>query len=159
MPVVLDLRGTLGVNVDYAVNVAKRWLTGDLLDLKGRGYTHRSFTNKYGKVLSGPLRVLIDEKTGTLGKVVAAMLEAHGRATIIGDANSDPAIFPETVNLKGGHQQVIAASHAFVRYDGRQRFRIPAKDARTHPSARGKRDRILNFAVADVKKRVRESQR
>ncbi len=86
--VVLDLRGNPGGALDAAVAISDLFLAeGRIVSLKGRADSvDRAFDARPGSEWEGlPLAVLIDGGTASAAEIIAAALQSHGRATIVGE--------------------------------------------------------------------------
>lgn len=85
--IVLDLRGNPGGLLREAVLVADIFLTeGDIVTVRGRTPSHeRIWMADPGELLAGlPMAVLIDRRSASASELVAAALQDHGRAIVMG---------------------------------------------------------------------------
>lgn len=84
---ILDLRGNPGGYLEAGVDVVRLFLnSGLVVTLEGRdGNVVASYSATHmGKVYDLPLVVLIDESSASASEIVAAALQEHGRAMIVG---------------------------------------------------------------------------
>ena len=85
---ILDLRDNHGGIVDAAIGVASIFLKPDLLVLtvSGRATPRKSYRTTSGPFrFDGPLIVLVNGNTASAAEVVAASLQEHDRALIVGE--------------------------------------------------------------------------
>ena len=85
---VLDLRNNPGGFLNASVDVANRFLPSGALILtqESRGEPPREFTARGGTKFTGPPMVLlVNQGTASASEIVAGALQAHGRATLLGE--------------------------------------------------------------------------
>lgn len=84
--VILDLRGNNGGMLCAAVETASQFLKeGTIVSEIRRDGKMKEFTvNQNGDTWYGPLAILVDEGTASAAEVVAASLQEHKRAVVIG---------------------------------------------------------------------------
>jgi|GEM_PF-2000433 len=83
---VLDVRANTGGSVQTAMDMAALFLPKDTLIARSRGNRReRCFYAERGPMWKGALAVLVDDKTMSGGEIVAAALQASGRAIIVGE--------------------------------------------------------------------------
>lgn len=85
---ILDLRGNPGGALDAAVAISDLFLAqGRVVSLKGRFEgVDRAYDARPGSEWERlPLAVLIDGDTASAAEIIAAALQAHGRATVLGE--------------------------------------------------------------------------
>jgi len=82
----LDLRGNGGGLVDAGINIARLFLAdGDVLEEQYRGEEIQTYrVTQIGPLAAIPLVILVDEHTASAAEIVAGALQAHERATMIG---------------------------------------------------------------------------
>lgn len=85
-PLVLDLRGNPGGDLYEALDVAGEFLpAGSLLaNLHARNVEPRPIRSTGGHRLNVPLWLLVDDETASAAEIFAGILQAHGRARVIG---------------------------------------------------------------------------
>lgn len=86
--VVLDLRGNPGGALDAAVAISDLFLAeGRIVSIKGRyERIDRAYDARLGSEWESlPLAVLIDGDTASAAEIIAAALQSHGRATVVGE--------------------------------------------------------------------------
>ncbi len=84
--IILDVRSNPGGLLDATVDVAAEFLDGGLVtyEINGRGVRRDWPASSGGSALNMPLVVLVDEFSASGSEVLAAALQDHGRAAIIG---------------------------------------------------------------------------
>ncbi|MDP6835440.1 MAG: S41 family peptidase [Candidatus Poseidoniia archaeon] len=84
---ILDLRGNGGGLLQSSVDVADLFLDGGVIVYQAsRGEVEESFrANSSGMAQQIPLAVLVDSGSASAAEIVAAALQDHGRAALIGD--------------------------------------------------------------------------
>ena len=88
--IILDLRGNSGGLLDEVVACADRFLeTGLVMEVRGRGKgdVERYKAAKGDDTKGLPLVVLIDRTTASGGEMLAAALQDHGRAQVVGETS------------------------------------------------------------------------
>lgn len=101
---ILDLRGNPGGSVTAALRVADRLLGRALLaESRGRAAgAERVFFGKVAAPCRLPVAVLIDGHTASAAEMVAAALQDHRRAAVIGTASRGKSSVQMTYPLTGG---------------------------------------------------------
>ncbi|MDA1258783.1 MAG: S41 family peptidase [Chloroflexi bacterium] len=84
--IILDVRRNPGGILQAAVDVASEFLDGGLVtyDVNGRGDRRDWTANSGGSALDVPLVLLVDEFSASASEVLAAALQDHQRAAVIG---------------------------------------------------------------------------
>lgn len=88
--VILDLRDNPGGLLDQAVEVADLFLdSGTILSTQGRHFdSFQSYEAEQGDIIRGvPIAILINGNTASASEIVAAALQDHDRAVVIGTAS------------------------------------------------------------------------
>jgi carboxyl-terminal processing protease len=115
--VVLDLRGNRGGLLRQAVAVVDLFLVdGEIAATRGR---HPDAARTYvagGADITGTLAlaVLVDGGTASAAEIVAASLQAHGRATVIGSATMGKGLVQTVVRLPDDGELVLTWSRVLV---------------------------------------------
>ena len=100
--VVLDLRGNPGGLLREGVQTADTFLSaGEIVTLRGRNEaTQRSWQADAEELLAGvPMAVLIDRRSASAAELVAAALQDHGRATVLGQRSFGKGTVQTTASL------------------------------------------------------------
>jgi carboxyl-terminal processing protease len=103
-PVVLDLRQNGGGLIAEMVRLASGLLPAAtaLGDFKGRKRDYRLRTAREGKVVDGPLAVLVGPRTGSCAEVTAAALRHYGRAQLFGSPTAGAVLASQIFDLPDG---------------------------------------------------------
>jgi carboxyl-terminal processing protease len=123
---VLDLRNNPGGSLDDAIKVADLFIeTGRIVTVKGR-----SGTKVYDAVSEGtfggfPIAVLVNRKSASAAEIIAACLQDHGRAVVVGERTIGQGIVRSIVPLKGGFGALKLPVAAYYRSSGKNVNRYP----------------------------------
>lgn len=125
---ILDLRGNPGGTLDAAVDVCDRFLDeGVIVSLlrrpaDGTGRFSAAGENldvrraTPGAVLGGvPMAVIVDGVTASAAEVVAACLQDHGRATVVGSRTFGKGTVQTTVPLSDGRHALRLTTAEYLR--------------------------------------------
>ena len=107
--VVLDMRGNGGGLLREAVSIADVFLRdGEIVSLRGRsGASQRSWKAEPAELLAGvPMVVLVDARSASATELVAAALQEHGRATVMGQRSFGKGTVQSTFVL-GEHKGAL----------------------------------------------------
>jgi|GEM_PF-2796185 len=123
---VFDLRNNPGGLLDGAVAISDLFVdTGRILTVKGRdGETvydaspQESFTNF-------PIALLVNRKTASAAEIIAACLQDHQRAVVVGERTFGQAIVRSILNLKSGVGAVKLPIAVYYRPNGKSVNRYP----------------------------------
>jgi carboxyl-terminal processing protease len=103
--IVIDLRGNPGGEVDEALVVADLFIAdGILTRTRGRGgkILREEQASVAGTDAATPLVVLQDARSASASELLAAALQDHGRATIVGEASFGKGTVQERIGLPDG---------------------------------------------------------
>ncbi|HRE99273.1 MAG TPA: S41 family peptidase [Pirellulaceae bacterium] len=105
--VILDLRRNAGGLLESAVEMCDRFLdAGTIVTIKRRGeeLDRPPYVASSGTVLpvEVPMAVLVDGGTASAAEIVAACLQDHGRATIVGERSYGKGTVQQIVRIDGG---------------------------------------------------------
>jgi len=106
--VVLDLRGNGGGGLDEAVRLAGLFFSsGPVVQVRSAGNRRRVHRDPDpDAVYGGPLVVLVNRFSASASEIVAAALQDHGRAVILGDGSTHGKGTVQTVlDLQGSFQR------------------------------------------------------
>ena len=107
--VVLDLRGNPGGLLREAIRVADAFLAeGEIASMRGRTpATQRTWWADPAQLLAGvPLVVLVDRRSASASELVAAALQSHGRAAVLGQRSFGKGTVQTTYGLGEGQGAV-----------------------------------------------------
>ena len=103
---ILDLRGNPGGVVTSSVDIASLFLPKNTLVFRTRGRKHdvdEDYVTKHdGKFMSLPLIVLIDERSASAAEALAASLQDHDRALLVGRRSFGKALMQTVFFLPSG---------------------------------------------------------
>jgi carboxyl-terminal processing protease len=119
---ILDLRGNPGGLLDQAVSLSDLFLKkGEIVATRGRhphtlqNYSATQTDVPGGDILSGlPLLVLIDGKTASAAEIVAAALQADGRAVVVGTTSYGKGTVQTVVAMPNGGEMTLTWSRFFT---------------------------------------------
>ena len=116
--VILDLRGNPGGLVVSAVEVASLFFPKKTVVFKtqsSRKHMEEVFvTEKNGKFRELPLVVLIDERTASAAEALAASLQDHDRALLLGRRSFGKALMQAPFFLPGGDVLMLTMGHVIT---------------------------------------------
>jgi carboxyl-terminal processing protease len=119
---VIDLRGNPGGLLDPAIAVSDLFLDGGaIFTMRGRDrQDNQSYTASPGDIAKGkPLIVLIDHGSAGSSEIVAAALQDHRRATVVGRTSFGRGTVQTIFPLNGGRAGILKLTTAeFFRPDG-----------------------------------------
>jgi carboxyl-terminal processing protease len=120
--VVLDLRGNPGGLLREGVKVADAFLAqGEIASLSNRtSSSRRAWQADEAELLPGlPMVVLIDERSASASELVAAALQEHGRATVMGKRSVGKGTVQTTYPLGGDNGALKLTTSLYLSPSGR----------------------------------------
>ncbi len=127
--VVLDLRDNAGGVLDAAVAVCDLFLPGGevVVELRGRNLPiDRRVTEDRGKkFLKLPLAVLVNQNSASAAEIVAACLQDHGRAVVVGERTYGKGTVQQMLEMESGKSLLKLTSASFWRPSGANIHRTP----------------------------------
>jgi len=130
---ILDLRDNGGGLLNQAVAVADLFLDGGVIvSTKDRNGGGRSWSAKPGDTVLGsrPLVVLVNHGSASASEIVAAALQDHKRAEVVGERSYGKGSVQKVFNLSGGKAAVKLTSETWLTPAGKTIHRWPdAKEA------------------------------
>ncbi|MDA8042814.1 MAG: S41 family peptidase, partial [Pirellulales bacterium] len=125
---VIDLRGNSGGSLEAGVELCDLFLEEGLIavltnDRKTSRSNRKQFQKKWlatsGQVLRGvPIAVLVDEFTSGVAEIVAACLQDHKRATIVGSRSFGNASVQTVTTLSSGPGAIRLTTNEYQRPSG-----------------------------------------
>jgi carboxyl-terminal processing protease len=104
--IALDLRDNAGGSLDAAVDVCKMFLPAEkvVVETRGRGKSlrQRYATSADGPYLDIPLAVLVNQNSASAAEIVAAALQDHQRAVVVGQQTYGKGTVQQLVPLESG---------------------------------------------------------
>lgn len=119
---ILDLRDDPGGLLETAVEVADMFLSSGVIvttrDRRERIVDERRATAK-GTYPPLPMAVLVNGATASASEIVAAALQDHGRAVIVGERTYGKGTVQEIINLEGGRGALKLTTRSYWRPSGK----------------------------------------
>jgi carboxyl-terminal processing protease len=123
---ILDLRSAPGGLLDKAVAIADLFVNdGLILTVKGRSGDQDFEATPGSWPTNLPIAVLVDRKTMSAAEIIAACLQDHHRALVIGERTAGHGIVRSLFKLKSGIGAVKLPIAAFYRPNGQAMNRYP----------------------------------
>ena len=120
--VVLDLRDNPGGSLDAAVAVCEMLLPNGktIVETRGRDHEllHRYASTTDGKYADIPLAVLVDHNSASAAEIVAACLQDHGRAIVVGERSYGKGTVQQLLPLESGKSLLKLTWASFWRPSG-----------------------------------------
>ncbi len=125
---VIDLRGNPGGALDVAIEIADRFLTGDktIVSVRGRGgKPQESFVSSgTGTWLDLPMAVLVDGNSASASEIVAACLQDHDRAVIVGERSYGKGTIQQVLKIESGRSILKLTTASYWRPSGKNIHRM-----------------------------------
>src|SRR5262249_40844318 len=117
---VLDLRNNPGGLLDGAVAIADLFVeSGRILTVKGRKGETVYDAKPKGTFSGFPMALLVNHNTASAGEIVAACLQDHQRAIVVGERTYGQGIVRSLFQLKSGVGAVKLPVAAYYRPNGK----------------------------------------
>jgi carboxyl-terminal processing protease len=128
---ILDLRNGPGGLLDGAVAISDLFVAaGRIVTVKGRGGETVYDAKPKGTLTGFPVALLVNRKTASAAEIVAACLQDHQRAVVIGERTFGQGIVRSLFQLKSGVGALKLPVAAYYRPSGKSMNRYPdSKDA------------------------------
>lgn len=128
---VLDLRNNPGGVLDGAVAISDLFVeNGRIVTVKGRGGEIVYDAKSAGTFSGFPMAVLVNSNTASAAEIVAACLQDHQRAIVVGERTFGQGIVRTIVQLKSGMGALKLPIAAYYRPSGQNVNRYPtSKDS------------------------------
>jgi carboxyl-terminal processing protease len=129
---ILDLRFNPGGLLSSAIEVSDFFVSeGRIVSTKGRNSPERAWdAHKEGTFEGFPMVVLVNRYSASASEIVAACLQDHKRAIIVGERTWGKGSVQNVIDLEGGHSVLKLTTAAYVRPNGKNIHRFPnAKDS------------------------------
>lgn len=128
---ILDLRFNPGGLLAAAIETADLFIAeGRIVSANGRNTPKRSWdARKKGTIDDLPMAVLINRYSASSSEIVAACLQDHGRAAVIGERTWGKGSVQNLIELGEGHGAIKLTTSGYLRPNGKNIHRLPkAKD-------------------------------
>jgi carboxyl-terminal processing protease len=159
---VIDLRGNSGGILEGGIALCNLFLEDGLIvavtndrlkDRSNRKQLQQKWTATAGQVLKGvPIAVLVDEFTASVAEIVAACLQDHKRATIVGSRSFGNASVQTITTLSSGPGAIRLTTNEYQRPSGTSLNRLSTS---TESDAWGVRP-DSNFAFSPTRKQLED---
>jgi carboxyl-terminal processing protease len=128
--VVLDLRDNAGGALDAAVAVCDRLLPGGktVVETRGRDRSlrrHYVTTEGEKRFLRLQLAVIVNQNSASAAEIVAACLQDHGRALVVGQRTYGKGTVQQLLPMESGKSLLKLTSASFWRPSGANIHRVP----------------------------------
>jgi carboxyl-terminal processing protease len=122
MAIVLDLRDNPGGSLDSAVAVCEALLPAGktIVETRGRQQTllRRYATTTNGRFVELPLAVIVNQNSASAAEIVAACLQDHGRAVVVGQRSYGKGTVQQLLPLESGKSLLKLTWASFWRPSG-----------------------------------------
>jgi len=123
---VLDLRNGPGGLLDGAVAISDLFVeSGRIVTLKSRSGEHLYDAKSEGTFSGFPIAVLVNRNTASAAEIVAACLQDHQRAVVVGERTFGQAVVKNLIQLKNGLGALKLPTGAYYRPSGKNMNRYP----------------------------------
>jgi carboxyl-terminal processing protease len=128
---ILDLRNNPGGTLDGAVAVADLFVeNGTIVTVKGRTGEQRYEAEPEGTFSGFAMALLVNRNTASAAEIIAACLQDHQRALVVGERTFGQAIVRSLFTLRGGAGALKLPVAAYYRPSGKTMNRYPdSKDS------------------------------
>ncbi|MBX9790740.1 MAG: S41 family peptidase [Pirellulales bacterium] len=134
---VLDLRNDPGGMFDSAVDVCDLFLPADKLIVSTRPRDpkrqRKYFSTGAGPYFDLPIVILVNQYTASASEIVAACLQDHGRAQVVGQRTWGKGSVQHVLNLEGGRSALKLTIATYWRPSGRNIHRLHPDDPESQP--------------------------
>ncbi len=125
---ILDMRGNPGGLLDAAVDTCSLFIDGGaVVSIQGRGGKFMTeFEATRGTAVSAelPMVVMVDHYSASASEIVAACLQDHGRAKVIGERSWGKGTVQSVIPLEGGRSAMRLTTATYWRPSGRNIHRL-----------------------------------
>ena len=123
---ILDLRFNPGGLLPTAISVSDLFLSaGRIVSIKGRNVAEESWDARpEGTYADFPMAVLVNQYSASASEIVAASLQDHKRAVIVGQRTWGKGSVQSVVDLKGGRSALKITTATYFRPSGRNIHRF-----------------------------------
>lgn len=124
---VLDLRFNPGGLLNSAIEVADLFVSsGRIVSTKGRNSPQRSWEAQKSGTFDGfPMVVLVNRYSASAAEIVAACLQDHKRAAIVGERTWGKGSVQNVIELEDGRSALKLTTAGYLRPSGKDLHRFP----------------------------------
>ena len=134
---IIDLRNDPGGMFDSAVDVCDLFLPADKLIVSTRPRDpkreRKYFSTGAGPYFNLPIVVLVNQYSASASEIVAACLQDHGRAQVVGQRTWGKGSVQHVLNLEGGRSALKLTIATYWRPSGRNIHRLHPDDPESQP--------------------------
>ncbi len=127
--VVLDLRDDSGGALDAAVAICDMFLPAGkvIVEIRGRDgvLVDRFVSTGRGKFSALPLAVLVNQNSASASEIVAACLQDHGRAVVVGSRSYGKGTVQQLIPIEAGRSLLKLTTANYRRPNGKNIHRTP----------------------------------
>jgi carboxyl-terminal processing protease len=129
---VIDVRDDPGGSLEAAVEVCDLFLRPGLTIVTTRGREgeaiEASISTGTGRYVDLPLAVLVDRNSASASEIVAACLQDHGRAVVVGGRTYGKGTVQRLTRIESGRSLLKLTSATYARPSGANIHRMPGDD-------------------------------
>jgi carboxyl-terminal processing protease len=124
---IIDLRDDPGGLLSCAVEISDMFLEkGEIVSTKGRNFLPRKYeAHKDSAFEDLPIVVLINQNTASAAEILAAALQDHKRAAIVGQRSYGKGSVQNVIDLDGGNSLLKLTVASYYRPSGENIHRFP----------------------------------
>jgi carboxyl-terminal processing protease len=123
---ILDLRNGPGGLLGEAVAIADLFVeSGRIVTIKGRAGEQGYDAKPEGTFSGFPMAVLVNRNTASAAEIIAACLQDHQRAVVVGERTYGQGLVKSLIELKGGIGVLKLPVAAYYRPNGKNMNRYP----------------------------------
>jgi carboxyl-terminal processing protease len=149
---ILDLRNNPGGTLAEAVSVADLFVeSGRIVTVKGRSGEKAYDATAEGTFAQFPIALLVNRQTASAAEIIAACLQDHGRAVVIGERTFGQALVRSMIPLEGGAGALRLPVAAYYRPNGKNVNRFPDSTDADDWGVKPDRGYEISLSDADLK--------
>ena len=123
---ILDLRGNPGGLLTQAAAVANLFLSdGTIVSTAGRNVSEQTFEATAPGTRDLPMVVLVDRFSASASEIVAAALQDHDRAAVVGERTFGKGSVQNVIDLGAGRSALKLTTAKYLRPSGKNIHRFP----------------------------------
>lgn len=125
---ILDLRSNPGGLIESAVDIADLFLdSGRIVSMQGRAVKERVWKATAGSVVAStmPMAILINRQSASASEILAAALQDHQRAVLIGERTFGKGSVQNVIKMDGGKSAMKLTTAGYLRPCGVNIHRFP----------------------------------
>lgn len=149
---ILDLRFNPGGLLTTAVEVADLFLEeGKIVSTKGRNTEERvQYAKRPGTFAGFPMAILVNRYSASASEIVAAALQDHHRAVIVGERTWGKGSVQNVIDLEGGKSQLKLTTASYHRPSGKNIHRFPDSKETDEWGVMPDENYAVQFSIPDM---------